>query len=920
MWGGEARPSAAATGSLADCPRDARTRYLADVPGGSNGEDARTVASVIRTPDHRLRVFVSSTLQELLPERQAARAAISRLHLSPVMFELGARPHPPRALYRAYLEQSHVFVGIYWERYGWVAPGEEVSGLEDEYLLCGPKPKLIYVKRSAQRQERLDGLLDRIRNDDTASYKAFDDAAELQRLLVDDLALMLTERFEATLAPGPLPAPEPPPEPPEPPEEPPGPAEGRWPPWPRVHSSLVGRDLELHELVDLVGRPDVQLVSLLGPGGIGKTRLALALGEVVRRTGSATYVGLGTVTDPDGAGPAVAEAYGVVQEEGVPLLDALSRALQDRDELLVLDNVEQLVDGAASLAALLEVCPRLTVVATSRTPLRLAAEHEFPLRALSAPAAGAGFAAVRDSDAVRLFVERAQAVRPSFRLTEENAPVVAALTRHLDGLPLALELAAARSRMLSPADLLKRLDRRLDLLADGPRDLPSRQQTLRGTIAWSVDQLDEDERQLFADLAVFDRGWSLAAVETVCDPERTGRVLDVLAELVENNLVVAYDIADEGRYTLLESIRAYAQELLEASGRADVVRARHAACYLALAEEAKDRLTGSEQGAWLERLEAEHDNLRVALSWYAGHPDGDAMGRLATALIYFWWIRGHYREGRQWLTRSAEGLDDRSPVRSRALGGIGTLAWLQGDYAAANTAYAASLASARAAGDEAQIASALGNLGVIALEQRDLGTARTLLEQALEINRRIGNRLQTNRTLINLSLVAIAADDFVSARRALEEAVAINTELGDSWGLTAALINLGDVHRAEGDLVAARSCFVESLRLAVSIEDKESIAFALEGAAGVAAASQDGERAARLWGAADALRDAIGTPRPPSTGADDVAADLARTRAELGEEAFDQAWRAGRAAPLAESMALVTDPRALSLSKGEPVP
>ena len=399
--------------------------------------------------------------------------------------------------------------------------------------------------------------------------------------------------------------------------------------------------------------------------------------------------------------------------------------------------------------------------------------------------------------------------------------------------------------------------------------------------------------------------------------ERTGRVLDGLAVLVENNLVVAYDIADEGRYTLLESIRAYAAELLEASGRANAVGARHAACYLGLAEQARDRLTGAEQREWLERLEAEHDNLRVALSWYATHPDGDAMGRLATALLYFWWIRGHYKEGRQWLTRAAEGLDDRSPVRSRALGGTGTLAWLQGDYVAAKAAYAASLDAARAAGDEAQIASALGNLGVIGLEQRDLATARSLLEQALEINRRIGNQLQTNRTLINLSLVVIASDDFVSARRYLKEAVAINTALGDSWGLTAALINLGDVHRAEGDLAAARSCFAESLRLAVSIEDKESIAFALEGAAGVAAASHDGDRAARLWGAADALREAIGTPRPPGTGAEDVAADLARTRVELGEEAFDRAWQAGRGAALEQSMALVTgatrpaDPAAL---------
>ncbi|SER17481.1 tetratricopeptide repeat protein [Microlunatus flavus] len=896
------------------------------MPEGVGGQPSGQGPSrVIRTPDHRLRVFVSSTLRELVPERRAVRAAVESLHLSPVMFELGARPHPPRELYRAYLDQSHVFVGIYWESYGWVAPEEEVSGLEDEYRLCGPKPKLIYVKTPAKgRQERLETLLDRIRADDTASYKSFDTPDELRRLVTDDLALMLTERFEASLVPGPaagpVPAPDPPPEPVHGggggedgrSEDPDG---QHRPTWPRVYTALVGRDRELAELSALLARPDRQLVTLLGPGGIGKTRLALAVGEQAAREGRATYVGLATLAEPAGVLPAVGEALGLPETaepgEGA-VVRALVDALRDRTELVVLDNVEHVVDGVAGLGDVLEACPGLSVLATSRTPLRLEAEQEYPVAALAAPRRGAGVDEVAGSDAVRLFVDRACTVRPRFALTPDNADEVAELVRRLDGLPLALELAAARTRLMSPADLLRRLDRRFELLAGGPRDTPSRQQTLRSTIAWSVDQLGPDERRVLDALAVFERGCSLEAAEAVCgvvEPDRPDAgavdVVEVMSVLVEDNLVVAYDLLGESRFTLLDSIRAYAREVLEAGGQDDAVHQRHAAHYRALAERAKDQLTGAEQRTWLNRLEAEHDNLRAALRWFDDHGDGDALVATASALLYFWWIRGHAREGRQWLCRAAEVVDDTHPLRSVALGGVGTLTWLQGDYPAAREAYEASLTAARTTGDEAQIASALGNLGVIALELGELGRAGELLEESLATNRRIGNRVQTSRTLINLSLVRIAGDDFAGARTLLEESVALNRRLGDTWGLATALINLGDVHRAEGELDEAQARFAESMRLAQGIDDRECVAYALEGAGTVAAARQDLAGAARLWGGADVLRETLGTPRPPSTAADDIAADIARVREQLGPEAFEAAREEGRATPLAQLVAAV---------------
>jgi hypothetical protein len=450
----------------------------------------------ILTPDQRVRVFVSSTLGELAPERQAVRRAVERLQLLPVMFELGARPHPPRQLYRAYLAQSHLFLGIYWQRYGWLAPGEEVSGLEDEYRLCGNLPRLVYVKEPAPgREPRLRALLERIRDDDLASYKSFESPRELAQLVARDLAVLLSERFRA-------------------------PAEAvsttstaeRRKPLPRVPNSFVGRDRERAALARLVIQQRV--VTVVGPGGVGKTRLAIEAAQQAagRFDGRVSLVELASV-DPDRAAVdvprAVVHALGLVDDiaQGRMTDDTamVSQALRGPPTLLLLDNCEHVLSAAAGLVGrIVAECPQAHVLATGREGLDVAGERLVPVAPLPAKAA------------VRLFVDRARALRQAFGITAENRPAVEEICRRLDGLPLAIELAAARITTLPPAEIARRLDDRFRLLGAARRSAEPRQQTLRAMVDWSYSLLPERQQQVFARLGVFAGGIPLDGAEAVC--------------------------------------------------------------------------------------------------------------------------------------------------------------------------------------------------------------------------------------------------------------------------------------------------------------------------------------------------------------------------------------------------------------------
>jgi len=559
-----------------------------------------------------LRVFVSSSLGELAGERRAVSRAVSALRLTPVMFELGARPYPPREVYQQYLAQSDVFIGLYWQRYGQLAPDAQVSGLEEEFNLSAGLPRLLYVKEPApDREPRLVDLLAQIQDEASASYRHFRTPAELGRLVRDDLAVLLSERFAAARRPVTAAVP----------LSRGGPRGPR--PLPAVTTSLIGRERDIGEVAGLLGRYGERLVTLTGPGGIGKTRLAVAVGERLRgRFGAgAVFVPLAEVTDPGLVLAGIARAAGAdLAGIGSPL-EALAERFTDGAWLLILDNLERVVQVGRDLGELLARCPQLAILATSRRVLGLAAEREYPVPPLPLPArsppgpAGGDLAEAAASPAVALFVDRARAVHNGFALTEGNAAAVAEICRRLEGLPLAIELAAARIRLLDPGTLLRRLAVSLDALGTGAVDLPERQQTLRATVEWSVGLLQDAERSLLETAAVFTDGWTHEAAAQVADLTED-RALELSEELARHSLIYLDTSAPGPRSRMLETIRMFVAERLATRPDAAVIERRHAGYYRALAEQADRPLRGAGQSEWLERLEAEAGNLAGAVRWY----------------------------------------------------------------------------------------------------------------------------------------------------------------------------------------------------------------------------------------------------------------------------------------------------------------
>src|SRR3954454_10431694 len=633
---------------------------------------------MILTPDQRLRIFVSSTLGELAGERDAVRQAIESLQLAPVMFEQGARPHPPRSLYRAYLEQSHVVVAIYWERYGWVAPDMEISGLEDELIMSKGMPTLMYVKRPApNREEGLEAMLDRVREEALVSYKPFESPEELEEIVAQDLLTLLTERFEGSKAErrterrmetrlrGPVPAPP---------------------------SALVGRDGELAALLELFDSGETRLITLTGPGGVGKTRLAIETGGAAAPSfpGGVFFVPLASVEDPAFVPATIVRSLGLTQggaaspESATDALDVVRDFLRDRRALLILDNFEQLSGAEPLMAELLATCAGLTIIVTSRAVLRLQGEREFPVRPLSLPASGI-YTGVSQYDAVRLFIERAKAVRPNFTIDEHNAPAVAEICFRLDGLPLAIELAAARVKLLQPDELLKRLGDRLELVGGDRPDLPERQQTMRTTILWSHGLLSDKEKDLFARLGVFVGGFTLEAVEAVCSSSGEVDIVDPLSSLIDKSLVHADPAGIVPGFGMLRTIRSFAVEQLEASGRVEEVRGSHADYFVERALAAHDGLRGPEEPIWQQELLANTDNLHAAYAWWLENRDPDTLADVGWSLWMFWWLSGAYhREGRDLMDAVLERHDELSPrAGARARAARGLIAVWQADYGAA---------------------------------------------------------------------------------------------------------------------------------------------------------------------------------------------------------------------------------------------
>jgi predicted ATPase len=845
--------------------------------GGLGSPGARD-EGVIRTPDRRLRVFVSSTLGELAEERQAVSRAVSALRLTPVMFEVGARPYPPAEVYQAYLAQADVFIGVYWQEYGRPVAGGRVSGLEEEFELSGGLPRLLYVKGPApDREPRLADLLARIKAESSASYRHFRSPGELGRLVRDDLAVLLSERFAAAGGQGAAPAPR----------------SARPRPLPVSATSLLGRDRAIGEVADLVFQPRARLVTLTGPGGVGKTRLAVSVGERLRdRFGAGTaFATLDSVTDPGLVLAAVGRAAGAdLAGTGAPV-DALAETLGDGAWLLILDNLEQVVQVGPDLADLLARCPGLAMLATSRTVLGLQAEREYPVPPLPLPAdrSSASLAEVAAWPAVALFVDRARAVRSGFALTDGNASAVTEICRRLEGLPLAIELAAARIRLLDPDALLERLAASLEALGTGAVDLPERQRTLRATVEWSVGLLADDERSLLEVMAVFTGGWTIEAAGQIAGLDED-RALELSEALARHSLV--YISGTGPRIRMLETIRAFVAERLAARPDGAEIARRHAEYYRLLAEQADQPLRAVHPGEWLGRLEAEAANLAAAVRWYLAHDRGP-LPHLFRVLWLFWALRDLEREARSWVDQllpAADTLD--LQARAELVWVAATTAVNTGDDTAALAAQHRLEPLLDGIQDPFLHAASQLALSWTLPVADDYEGALRRATIALEELRGQDEPLFTAMaefTAGSLDMGLGRYDDAVRRLRAARDLA--GRSVGD-WLGAAPTVQLGILAVLRGRLDEARALISEALDLSTAARNTAFVAESLSACAWLALADHDPEQAARLEGAADGVRGRVGL-RTWSHLRRIEANLVIQIRERLGGSEFDQAFSAG---------------------------
>jgi predicted ATPase/class 3 adenylate cyclase len=969
-------------------------------------------------------VFISSTIGELASEREAAKTAIRTLRLAPVMFELGARPHPPRDLYRSYLAQSDIFVGIYWQSYGWVAPDMGISGIEDEFKLAGDRPRLIYVKEPAgHRDPALEVLLEEIRADGGVTYKQFESAGELAELLLDDLARLMTQHFVATPSRVKLPGGtltflfsdiedstrlvqelgEKYPavlgayrsmiratvnahrgqvvdtegdgtfsvftEPAdaaraaveiqrsiglEPlsdlgqeirarvglhtgratvtPEgyvgldvhraarigasghggqivvsstasslladviagqewhlrdlgafalkglsrsehlfqlQAPGLAEEFPPPRARqaseVHlpaqlTSLVGRGPEIAQVGALLSRPEVRLVTLSGSGGIGKTRLAVAVASQVAADypEGVLFVSLAGVRDPDHVMTAIAEAVGTTINRSS--FEAVADHFAAKRALLILDNFEQVVAAAPALTRLLTRCPGINMLVTSRVALRVIGEHEYLVPPLPVPSVDtSGLEAVQNSAAVKLFVERARSVRPDFALNVSNSVDVAGIVRRLDGLPLAIELAAARLRMLTPAALLTQLANSFDALGHGPQDLPARQRTLRATIDWSHELLTVDERQIFRRLSVLAQNWSLEAAVDLAELD-LGATMSLLESLVEKSLLrIESDADGEPRFRMLATVREYGQERLREAGEYEALQNRHAWHYRDLAEGLAPGLNGAGHGASMRRLDLEWENLRLAVLHFAETGEIVDMVRLTHALWIYVWVRGHVAEVGEWMEKAGP-PDSALPAVS-----LGRLIWLtggvffeRGDHADALAAFERSIEILSATDDLEGLAWAK-YLRAATLPAFDASAAdlRGMYIDSLNRFRAIGTEWGETWAHTSLGLLAASSGDIEEAAKHYRNCLAIAERLENRSMLAMAHTQLGFTHLAAGAIDRARDSLGVAVEIHRTISYREGLVYTLEALAGLSMQEADASRAMIALGAAEATRDRL---------------------------------------------------------------
>ena len=643
------------------------------------------------------------------------------------------------------------------------------------------------------------------------------------------------------------------------------------------------------------------MLTLVGPGGVGKTRVAVqAAAGLDAHFEEVVFVDFTPLTDASLGMPLLGTTLGVVEDGASPLTSRLASALAKRQILLVLDNLERILEIGPDLTALLRACPGVTVLATSRAPLRVSGEQEFPVPPLDLP------------DAIALFLARAQAVRPSLAATPESEPMLAAVCHELDRLPLAIELAAARAKVLSLEAMLSRLEYRLALLTGGPLDSPGRQRTLRDAIAWSYDLLDEDDQRRFRRLAVFAGGFTLEAFERVVefDAKDTANGLDSIASLVDKNLVRVFDQSVENsgteRFGLLETIREFALERLVASEELEACRDRHAAWCVEFVERAEPQMSGADGATWMRRIDAEVPNLRLALEWLEECKRPDEARRLASAPWLYWLLCGRLREGRSWLDTALAIPGGSAILRARTIGVTGYLASNQGDFEYGPWVEREGLAAARQHDDPVGEAIALLALGDMACEQNDHVRASELMNAAIALCDELGDSARATIAIYDLGSLYRRIGDEEQAEALLSEVVRRGRDEGFGLAQAFGLNLMSRIERARGHVDRARAMYLESLELAERLGHRLAVAFILLDGATLATDKREPERAARLLGAAEALREAIGLTREPSVAtADGVSYKpiLAQIQTTLGAEQFDAAWNAGRSLSLDQAIA-----------------
>ena len=906
----------------------------------------------ILTPDQRIRVFISSTLEELAPERLAARRAVEALHLSPVWYESGARPHPPRSMYRAYLAQSQVFVGIYWQRYGWVGPGMDVSGLEDEYRLALGMPMLLYIKRPAPDQEpRLAQFLAGMKDSGVVSYRSFSSADELQSLLSDDLALLLSESFLSTgrsgpeteagaVAPGGSGARQDGPRP--------APVRGNLP---LRLTSFIGRECSASRLKTALETS--RLVTVTGPGGVGKSRLALEVASSVEDAypDGSWLCELAPAADETSMAAVVARVLGVSQRQGMSVEASIVDQLRDRCMLVILDNCEQVLEGAGRLAGeILRSCPVVRLLVTSRESLDVEGEQVVRLGPLAVPAPTAGFDAIAAGTAVRLFAERAAAIRSDFVLRRDNAAAVAEICGRLDGIPLAIELAAARIDTLSPGEMTGLLDQRFELLTAGRRSAAERHQTLRAVIDWSYSLLSPIDQDCFCRLGVFSGTFDVDAVAAVADPgPDPWRTRDILGRLVAKSMVIAEEtVAGPTRYRLFESLRQYALERLREAGELDARQALHAGYFAAFSERAGPALLGPDELVWRARLRAELANLRSAVSWAVGACDGagDAAVRTAAALAPYALFE---RAGEiSALVEQAVPRAETAPARLRsAVLGAAAFAAFQNhaDVVAAERLTAMALEEGVPAGSAAPAHAYATRMVLLGWAGRT-EEARAVAEEAVATIDGIG-AAGFHRAMIRQAIAASAAirGDDACAGAMAAEALDIARSTGMPSGLAvalwaAALVNvrsrpeeaLGQVGEAvdlmrtgasdavlghvlairaqllstRGDLAAALADLRESIEVSHAKGDRTMLTVGLDRGITVVGRTGRSDAVATLTGVClDGALAAVSTLPLAERRDREAVIDLAR--ADLGEAAFAAARARGAGLSVDEATAFVVD-------------